>query len=143
MNIKPDNFFQPIIKPFDAISLFSESVKAGFPSPASDYIEKTLDLNELCIKHPAATYFVRAAGDSMIEAGIYPDDVMVVDRSLTARHGNIVIAMLAGEFTVKQLALTPVARLVPCNQNYQAIELDQGDELEIFGVVTFVIHALR
>jgi len=142
MSITSEDFFKPIIKPNQTVPLFSEAVKAGFPSPASDYVEKSLDLNDLCINHPAATYFVRAAGDSMIDAGIHPGDVMVVDRSLKAKHDDIVIAMLSGEFTVKQLALTPVVRLIPRNSNYQPIELQPGDELEVFGVVTFVIHAL-
>ncbi|MBW2510754.1 MAG: UV protection and mutation protein, partial [Deltaproteobacteria bacterium] len=73
------------------IPLFADAVPAGFPSPATDYCERKLDLNELCIQHPAATYFVRAQGDSMIEAGIFPGDVLVVDRSISASHGDIVI----------------------------------------------------
>src|SRR5690554_7939530 len=80
-----------IIKNHLEIPLFVEHVSAGFPSPAQDFIEQALDLNELCIKHPAATYFVRVEGDSMLEAGIYPDDVLVVDRSLNAEHGDIKI----------------------------------------------------
>jgi DNA polymerase V len=75
------------------IPLFLERVSAGFPSPAEDYIEKTLDLNELCIQHPAATFFVRVQGESMIDAGIFPDDVLVVDRSLHAQHGDIIIGL--------------------------------------------------
>ena len=74
------------------IPLFSDAVTAGFPSPATDYCERKLELNELCIKKPAATYFVRAQGDSMIDAGIFPGDVIVVDRSINAAHGDIVIA---------------------------------------------------
>lgn len=87
--------------------MFTESVAAGFPSPATDYCESRLDLNDLCVKHPAATYFVRAQGDAMIDAGIYPGDVLVVDRSLTAKHGDIVIAALNGELTVKKLEQNP------------------------------------
>lgn len=77
-------------KPLD-IQLFSDAVPAGFPSPATDYCERKLDLNELCIQHPAATYFVRAQGDSMVDAGIFPGDVLVVDRSINATHGDIMI----------------------------------------------------
>jgi DNA polymerase V len=73
------------------IPLFLERVSAGFPSPAQDFIEKTPDINELCVKHPAATFFVRVSGDSMTDAGIFPDDILAVDRSLQARHGDIVI----------------------------------------------------
>ena len=75
------------------IPLFLERVSAGFPSPAEDYVEKTLDLNELCVQHPAATFFVRVQGESMIDAGIFPDDVLVVDRSLHAQHGDIIIGL--------------------------------------------------
>ncbi len=125
------------------IPLFLERVSAGFPSPAQDYIEQTLDLNNLCIEHPAATFFVRVQGDSMIEAGICPNDILVVDRSLQAIHGDIVIASLYGELTVKALELRPVARLVPRNQAYPAIEVTDGDEIDIFGVVTSVVRNLR
>lgn len=125
------------------IPMFLESVAAGFPSPASDYCERTLDLNELCIQKPAATYFVRAQGDSMIDVGIFPGDVIVVDRSLTARHGDIVIASFNGELTVKKLELQPQTRLVAMNSNYADIIIPEGADLEIFGVATNVIHSLR
>lgn len=126
-----------------AIPLFMERVSAGFPSPAQDYVEQTLDLNELCIKHPAATFFVRVEGDSMIEAGIYPNDILVVDRSVQAEHGDIVIAGLHGELTVKELELRPTVRLVPRNNAYKPIEIPDGCELDIFGVVTNVIRDMR
>ena len=125
------------------IPMFLESVAAGFPSPASDYCERTLDLNELCIQKPAATYFVRAQGDSMIDVGIFPGDVIVVDRSLTARNGDIVIASFNGELTVKKLELQPQTRLVAMNSNYADISIPEGADLEIFGVATNVIHSLR
>ena len=125
------------------IPLFLDSVPAGFPSPASDYCESRLDLNELCIKTPAATYFVRAQGDSMIEAGIFSGDVLVVDRSLTARHGDIVIAEFNGELTVKKLELKPQPRLVPMNKKHSPIIIPDGADLEIFGVVTTSVHSLR
>lgn len=125
-----------------SIPLFLESVQAGFPSPAQDYIERTLDLNELCIHHPAATFFVRVDGLSMIEAGIYSGDILVVDRSITPVHGHIVIACLNGEMTVKELCLTPRPCLVPRNKKFEIIEIPEGTELEIFGVVTTVIRNL-
>ena len=86
--------------PKQQIPFYSDPVKAGFPSPAQDYVERTLDLNELCIRHPNATFFVRVEGDSMIEAGIYDGDVLVVDRSVDAEHGDIVVAAVGNEFTV-------------------------------------------
>lgn len=125
------------------IPLFLERVPAGFPSPAQDYVEKTLDLNELCIRHPAATFFVRVEGDSMTEEGIFPGDVLVVDRSLTAKHDDIVVASVDGEFTVKTLATRPRIALIPGNKSYKAIEFTEGDQLEIFGVVTGVVRQFQ
>ena len=126
-----------------ALPLFMSSVPAGFPSPAQDYIERTLDLNELCIQHPAATYFVRAEGDSMQEAGIFSGDILVVDRSLKATDGDTVIACVDGEFTVKELHTRPVLQLQARNPAYAPITLNEGNTLELFGVVTTVIHSLR
>ena len=125
------------------IQLFSDAVPAGFPSPATDYCERKLDLNELCIQHPAATYFVRAQGDSMIEAGIFPGDVLVVDRSITATHGDIVIVSVNGELTVKKLETRPTIRLVPMNKKYDPINVPDDADLEVFGVATTVVHNLR
>ena len=125
------------------IPMFSDAVAAGFPSPATDYCERKLDLNELCIQKPAATYFVRAQGDSMIDAGIFPGDVLVIDRSIDASHGDIVIAAVNGELTVKLLETKPQTRLVPMNGQHAQIVIPEGADLEIFGVATNVIHSLR
>jgi DNA polymerase V len=125
------------------IPLFSDAVSAGFPSPATDYCERKLDLNELCIQKPAATYFVRALGDSMIDAGIFPGDVLVIDRSIDASHGDIVIAAVNGELTVKLLETKPQTRLVPMNSQHAPIVIPEEADLEIFGVATNVIHSLR
>ena len=125
------------------IPLFMQRVSAGFPSPAQDYVEQTLDLNELCIKRPAATFFVRVQGDSMMEAGIYPDDILVVDRSVRAEHGDIVIAGFHGELTVKVLELKPRIRLAPRNSAYPPIEIPEGAGLDIFGVVTSIVRNMR
>lgn len=122
------------------IPLFTEPVSAGFPSPAQDYIEQTLDLNELCIKRPNATFFVRVEGDSMIEAGIYADDILVVDRSVKAKQGDIIIAEINSELTVKELQLKPRVRLIPRNAAYTPIDIPEGCELTIFGVVISVIR---
>jgi DNA polymerase V len=129
--------------PKQYLPLFRDPVSAGFPSPAQDYVEQALDLNELCVKRPAATFFLRVEGDSMRDAGIYPNDVLVVDRSLTAQHGDVVIAAVNGEFTVKQLSLKPCLALLPCNESYAPIELQEGSELEVFGVVTSVVRTLK
>jgi len=125
------------------LPLYSDAVPAGFPSPATDYCERQLDLNELCVKKPAATYFVRAQGDSMIGAGIFPGDVIVVDRSIEAAHGDIVIVAFNGELTIKRLETKPFSRLVPMNNQYDPVDIPEDSDLEIFGVATNVIHSLR
>ena len=126
------------------------SVVAGFPSPAEQYLEPPLDLNELLVKRPAATFFVRVEGDSMIGAGIHDKDLLVVDRSLTPADGDIIIAAVDGEFTVKtyrtRLKTGKDGRkhrfvvLEPANPNYPTIT--PGRELMTFGKVTAVIHRL-
>ncbi|MEE9446956.1 MAG: translesion error-prone DNA polymerase V autoproteolytic subunit [Arenicellales bacterium] len=125
------------------ISLFECPVEAGFPSPAEDHIEATLDLNELLIEHPAATFFVRVAGESMLDAGIHPNDVLIVDRSETPKHGSIVIALVNGEYTVKRLYMRAgEVKLCPENKQYSPIELSGFDELEVWGVVTGLTRKL-
>ena len=126
-----------------ALPLFTGKVAAGFPSPADDYVEKTLDLNELLVQKPAATFFVRAEGESMLGAGIHPNDILVVDRSVEPIHGKIVICALNGELTVK--------RLQNCNGNlvlaaenpaYADIPIHEEIDMIIWGVVTSVIHSV-
>lgn len=124
------------------LPLFISKVSAGFPSPAHDYVEQTLDLNDLCIRRPAATFFVRVEGDSMIEAGIFHNDILVVDRSVKPVHGDIVVAQVDGGFTVKELCLRPKLMLLPRNSAYQPILLANDNELQIFGVVTNVVRQM-
>ena len=115
----------------------------GFPSPAANYMEDTLDLNEYLIKHPSATFFVRVAGEAMIEAGIHSGDVLIVDRSLAPVENKVVIAVVSGQFMVRRVGIVQGKRcLVPENDNYQPIELDKETDIEIWGVVTNVIHPL-
>ncbi|OIO60019.1 MAG: peptidase S24 [Verrucomicrobia bacterium CG_4_10_14_3_um_filter_43_23] len=116
-------------------------VQAGFSSPASDHYEQALDLHELTIKHPEATFFVRVSGESMRDAGIYPDDILIVDRSLSATSGNIVIAIINDEFTVKRLVFHKQKWfLKPENASFPAIEINGDNPAQIWGVVTFAIH---
>ena len=125
------------------IPLFTGKVAAGFPSPADDYIEKTLDLNDLLIQKPAATFFVRAEGESMLGAGIHPNDILVVDRSLEPVVGKIVICALNGELTVKRLKSVGKEIVLGAeNPNYSDILVQEGVELVIWGVVTNVIHSV-
>ena len=123
------------------IPLFSDLVQCGFPSPAADYVEQRIDLNELLVSHPSSTYFVKAAGDSMIEAGISDGDLLVVDSSRTAEHGDIVIAAVEGEFTVKRLQLRPTVQLNPMNSAYSPIIVGSEETLDVFGVVTFIVKS--
>lgn len=123
------------------LPLFLSRIPAGFPSPADDYIEEDLDLNELVVKHPTATFFVRVEGESMRDAAISPGDILVVDRSLEAKTGKIIIARLDGEFTVKRLQIKG-SRITLQSENalYPAIEVDAGSDFQVWGVVTYVIH---
>lgn len=123
--------------------LFMVPVAAGFPSPAEDYMEGKLDLNKHLIKHPAATFFVRVAGDSMIDAGIHPGDILIVDRSLEPADKKVVIAVVEGELTVKRIRMTGgKVFLVPENERYEPIAIENEMNFEIWGVVTSVIHPL-
>ncbi|WP_312626714.1 translesion error-prone DNA polymerase V autoproteolytic subunit [Scandinavium sp.] len=124
-----------------AIPLFGEMVQCGFPSPAQDYVEQRIDLNELMVQHPSATYFVKSSGDSMVEAGIGEGDLLVVDSSRKAVHGDIVIAAVDGEFTVKRLQLHPIVMLKAENPSYRPIMIGSEDNLEIFGVVTYIVKS--
>lgn len=138
-----DAIYAPDLSTRYKLPVFLGRLPAGFPSPADDYIEGKLDLNRHLIKHPAATFFVRVTGDSMLEAGIHSGDILIVDRSLEAVDGNVIVAALDGELTVKHLSKRDnVLRLLPANKNYQPIEIQAHQSFEIWGVVTNVIHAL-
>lgn len=123
------------------LPLFSSKVRAGFPSPADDFLENSISLDEHLIQRPASTFCLRVAGDSMVEVGIFPGDMLIVDRSITAQSGDVVVAMIDGEFTVKRLMKKRnKIYLVPENKNYQPIEMKQESDLTIWGVV---IHSVR
>jgi DNA polymerase V len=118
-------------------------VPAGFPSPAADYEEDKLDLNKHLIRHPAATFFVRSIGDSMLGAGIHCGDLLVVDRSLEPRDRSVVIAAVNGELTVKRIRIRKKKiTLEPENESYRVQKINENMEFEIWGVVTSVIHEL-
>ena len=120
---------------------FVDSVSAGFPSPATDYLENKLDLNEYLVKHPAATYIVKANGSSMVDAGILSGDLLIVDRSITPRNESIVIASVFGDLTVKKIRKKNTSLfLVSANSDYPSIEVKEEMECFIWGVVTYVIH---
>jgi DNA polymerase V len=126
------------------LPLFGHKVRAGFPSPADDYVEAWLDLNEHLIEHKEATFFVQATGDSMIGAGIQEGTLLVVDRALEPRHNDIVIAVVDGELTVKRLEKRRgKVRLIAENPAFAPIEFKEGQELVVWGVVTSIIQKLK
>ena len=123
------------------LPVYDTKVQAGFPSPADDEVPNKLDLNSYLIKRPDSTFFMRVAGDSMINAGIRENDLLIVDRSIQATHNKIVIAVSNNEFTIKRLKyINKEAYLCPENEAYQPIKA--GEDCYIWGVVTSVIHQL-
>ena len=123
------------------LPLYSARISAGFPSPADDYLDKKLDLNEYLIKHPASTFFVRVAGDSMIDAGIHSGDILIVDRALEPAGNSIVIAVIDGDLTVKRIKKSnDKLFLLAENPDYPLIEIKPDMSFEVWGVVSYVIH---
>jgi DNA polymerase V len=133
---QPDSIF--------SIPLYDTRVSAGFPSPAEDYLDKTLDLNDLVIQHPAATFFVKVEGNSMIDAGIHSGDVLVIDRALDPADNRVVVAIVDGGFTVKRIRKCEERLfLIPENPDHDPIEIDPESDFQIWGIVTYVIHPIR
>ena len=126
------------------LPLFVNPVQAGFPSPADDYVDCTIDLNEHLIKNPPATFLVRVRGESMVDAGINSGDLLIVDKSLDATDGDVVIATVDGQFTVKRFRRTGTKfRLVAENPSHPQIVIGTESSVEIWGVVIHVIHSPR
>ncbi len=118
------------------LPLYSSRPAAGFPAPGDDLIEKVLDVNDLVVKNPASTFFVRVEGDSMTGAGIFSGDVLVVDRSLNPKDGSIVVAAVYGEMVVKRLRLVNGSHVLASeNEHYEPIEVSNNDDCFIWGVV--------
>lgn len=138
-----DSVLRCIQNKFYRLPLYQSSISAGFPSPADDELEDKLDLNELLIKHPSATFFLRVSGSSMINAGIHHNDILIVDRSLEAADGKVVIASVNGELTVKRLHYEgKKIQLVAENDAYPPIDISEEADFRIWGVVTNVVHSL-
>ncbi|MBW2318091.1 MAG: translesion error-prone DNA polymerase V autoproteolytic subunit [Deltaproteobacteria bacterium] len=125
------------------LPLVYPKISAGFPSPAENYFEERLDLNKTLIKHPAATFYVKVEGNSMVDAGIFSGDILVVDRSLQPQNNSIVIAVLDGEFTVKKLRKEDnKLYMLPENPDFAPIEINEETDFLIWGVATYNIHKL-
>ena len=124
------------------IPILTDSVSAGFPSPADDHTEQNIDLNEHLISNPSSTFFLRVKGDSMINAGIKDKDLIIVDKSLIAKPGNIVIAMIDGEFTIKRLSIKNNELYLKAeNHNYPDFRFKNHIDVQIWGVVIYSIHS--
>ena len=133
--------FDSTVKKFK-IPLLTDSVSAGFPSPADDYTEENIDLNEHLISNPFSTFFLRVKGDSMINAGIKDKDLIIVDKSLIAKPGNVVIAMIDGEFTIKRLSIKNNELYLKAeNHNYPDFKFKNHIDVQIWGVVIYSIHS--
>jgi DNA polymerase V len=126
------------------LPLFGTGISAGFPSPAEDYIELALDLNKELVKHPAATFYARVKGNSMIDAGIEDGDLLVIDKALEPKEGSIAVCYIDGEFTVKRLAVRDDGLyLVPANEEFKPVRITEENEFLVWGIVAYIIHKPR
>lgn len=126
------------------VPLFGHTIRAGFPSPADDYVVESLDLNDFLMPRKEASFLLKVKGESMIDAGIHDGDILVVDKSMTATDGRVVIVALDGQFTVKTLEKKRgKIRLIPANPEFAPIEIKDEQELQVWGVVTSVIHQFK
>lgn len=121
-----------------------DGIHAGFPSPATDYMTQAIDLNKELVRHPAATFYGRVVGDSMVDAGVEEGDILVIDKALDAKDGDMAVCFVDGEFTLKYLRFRENGlTLVPANPRYPSIEIDEGSDFMMWGVVTYVIKKTR
>ena len=122
-----------------------DGIRAGFPSPAQDYIRESIDLNRTLIKHPASTFYAKVVGDSMSGEGITEGDILIIDRSIEAEHGDLAVCCLNGEFTLKRLCLNQGDKiyLMPSNRKFNPIEVSRDDDFMVWGVVIYTITANR
>jgi DNA polymerase V len=136
-------FFTPMQGKNLELNLYTTKISAGFPSPAEDFLDRKLDLNEYLIRNPSATFLVRVSGISMINAGIFDGDLLIVDRSLEATNGKVVIGVINGEFTVKRI-IRKGKRLFlqPENEKYTPIEVTEDMDFKTWGVVVYTIHKI-
>ncbi|WP_298031796.1 translesion error-prone DNA polymerase V autoproteolytic subunit [uncultured Alistipes sp.] len=133
-------FLKPEISVPLEIPLAESGVHAGFPSPADDFLEGSLDLNRLVIRHPEATFFARVEGDSMKDEGIVEGDILVVDKSIEPYDGCLAVAFVDGEFTLKRVRMDPdKILLVPANPKYKIIEIFPDNEFAVWGVVNYIV----
>ncbi|NTU49935.1 MAG: translesion error-prone DNA polymerase V autoproteolytic subunit [Desulfobulbaceae bacterium] len=138
------DFFTPDFTTQLDLPLAGTAIAAGFPSPAEEYLDLALDLNKELIKHPAATFYARVKGDSMVDAGIQDGDLLVIDKALEPKEGAIAVCFLDGEFTVKRLAVQEEGvYLMPANAEFKPIRITEENEFLVWGLVAYVIHKPR
>lgn len=145
MSIKKSNltFLNPDFQSKIKFLFVKDGVSAGFPSPAADFMEDTIDLNKELSKNPLATFFVKVSGNSMIDAGIDHNDVLVVDRSLEPKNNKIAVCFINGEFTVKRISVKKDEMfLMPENKNYKPIKVTSETQIIIWGIVTYIIKSV-
>ena len=127
-----------------SLLIANEGIRAGFPSPAQDFMDIAIDLNKELIKHPASTFYGRVRGDSMIDAGVYDGDILVIDKSIEPRTGDMAVCFIDGEFTLKYIQIEKqVVKLIPANKNYPTLEATVDNDFLIWGVVTYSIKKQR
>jgi DNA polymerase V len=137
------DFFLPEKGKALKLDLYTNTISAGFPSPAEDYLDKKLDLNDYLIRNPSATFFVKVNGNSMVNAGIHNGDILIVDRSVEAADGRVVIGVINGEFTVKRIRKKGKRLfLEPENESFKPIEVTEEMDFKTWGVVVYTIHKL-
>ena len=137
------SFYTPILKKAIEMPFFSSLITAGFPSPAEDHVEQSLDITELLVTNPPATFYLRVTGESMLDAGILEGDILIVDRSKTAKHGDIIVAELNTEFTVKRFYYRDGKVILQAeSQHHDSISVQADDDFNVFGVVTGVARQL-
>jgi DNA polymerase V len=126
------------------IPMAGTAISAGFPSPADDFLERRLEISELLVKNPEATFYAKVQGNSMQDAGIDDGDILIVDKSLTPKNGDIAVCYLDGEFTVKKIEIKKQEiRLIPANNNYPPVKITEDHDFTIWGVVTFTVKKHR
>lgn len=119
-------------------------IKAGFPSPAQDFMDLSIDLNKELVKHPSSTFYGRVSGDSMVDAGIYDGDILIIDKSLEPKDGDMAVCFIDGEFTIKYIKIEEtVIWLVPANENYKPIKVTEDNDFLIWGIVTYSIKNVK
>jgi len=140
---KPDaslEIFKPDVSGHMSLPFAEMGVQAGFPSPAQDYMSETIDLNRELIRHPASTFYARVDGDSMIDEGISPGDILVIDRSIEPDDGDLAVCCLDGDFTLKRIKLSQgQVWLIPSNENFDPILVTPSCQFEVWGVVTYTV----